>query len=132
MLTQIRSVFLLMLFMLVILFPGYSQGVGKKADMRRAQLSTTEHTAGLEAMFRKCLSCGISNNAGPVNEEAPSSSSSEERADHGVQSPIDEFAITGNHIYVHEQSVVLWFMYERQMPPHAITDIPTPPPDLSL
>jgi hypothetical protein len=124
------SIFLLMLFSLVILFPGYSQNVRPKADAEMAVLDEARHIANLESMFKKCLSCGIANN-GPVNEEAPSSSS-EERADHGEESPIDDFALTDCHFHLNLKSTVLYFVYQQHMPSFAVADITTPPPDHSF
>jgi hypothetical protein len=125
---KVRSIFLLTLFTLVILFPGYSQNVRKKAGVKSFVLTETEHISNLEAMFKKCLSCGIAN-SGPVNEETPSSSTSEERADHGEESPIDEFALNGWMLQMSQQFVVLCFIYEQHMPPITVADIATPPPD---
>lgn len=123
-----------MLFMLVILFPGYSQNACKKTAAKStvALLKTaTERVTGLEAMFKKCLSCGVANN-GPVTEETPSSSTSEERADHGVGASIDEYALSDCLIRFNLQYVVLCFMYEQRMPSITVVDITTPPPDSIL
>lgn len=121
------SIFLLLLFSLVILFPGYSQNMRRKTGSKMMVLEDAQHIANLESMFKKCLSCGIAN-SGPVNEESPSSSSTEERADEG-ESPIDEFALTESHLHFDQQSVVLYFVYHRTIPPTAVADIATPPPD---
>jgi hypothetical protein len=121
------SIFLLMLFSLVILFPGYSQNMRRKSDSKMLVLEDARHIANLQFMFKKCLSCGIANN-GPVNEETPSSSTTEERAD-GAESPIDEFALNDSRIYFTQQCVLLFFVYKQHTPPHAVADIATPPPD---
>jgi hypothetical protein len=121
------SIFLLLLFSLVIVFPGYSQNVRPKADVKIVVLDEARHIADLEAMFKKCLSCGIANN-GPVNEEAPSSSS-EERADHGEETTIGDFALIDCRFFMNIQSVTLLFEYKQHAPIYTAADITTPPPD---
>ena len=126
------SVFLFMLFCVVIAFPGYGRGASVKrlSNETSAQIKSTETPEfSLISVIKKCLSKGIS----IVEEERPVEESQNETEDEHSSGVEESLLITQTIAVQHPAPLGVEYYYaDNFFESVALRGVPEPPPECIL
>ena len=124
---KVISVFLFMLFCIVMAFPGYGRVNAAVLKSKTTQISaTTSASMSLEGLMKKCLANGIS----VVEEERPVEEENHPETEDGISNAFEDFMMALSPLNMHQTNKykhVIGHLFD-YMTIH-LRAIPTPPPE---